>query len=283
VTTDPLAALTDLPGVADAVAAAREACTALRWHPALRRQMAQARAEAVVRAARASAALDGAELPLSRVRELVVAQPNSPSLPAESDPVMRTVRRALRVTAAGAELGPVLMSAPAQAFARLHLAAAGEGSPDEDGVGRPRAVGIEPGDLVDLGPAPSGGELVSRLDQLSRLLTAPHHGSAVVLVAVVHGELLSLRPFPSSNGLVARAVSRGLVVETGLDPTGVAVPEIGLLARGVAQYVAAAAAYRSGAPDGMAAWIRFWANAISVGAAEGGLVADAVLAGKLPA
>jgi Fic family protein len=120
------------------------------------------------------------------------------------------------------------------------------------------------------------------LEQLGALLTGAPAGSAVVLVAVVHGELLTLRPFPSGNGLVARAVSRSLVVETGLDPTGVAVPEVGLLANGAAQYVGAAAAYLSGTPEGVAAWIRFWAEAIVVAAAEGGLVADAVLAGRLP-
>jgi Fic family protein len=175
----------------------------------------------------------------------------------------------------------VLTTAPAQGFARLHLAASGAGS--DDLVGRPRPVGVPPRDLIDLGPAPSGAELAGRLEQLSRLLTGPRTGSAVVLVAVVHGELLALRPFPSGNGLVARAVSRALVVETGLDPTAVAVPEVGLLAAGAPQYVAAAAGYRSGTSDGVGAWIRFWAEAVSLGAAEGTLVADAVLAGKLPA
>ena len=120
------------------------------------------------------------------------------------------------------------------------------------------------------------------MELVGGLLTGPRTGSAVVLVAVVHGELLTLRPFPSGNGLVARAVSRALVVETGLDPTGVAVPEVGLLASGAAQYIGAAAAYASGTPEGVGAWIRLWAEAVVVGAAEGTLVADAVLAGQLP-
>jgi hypothetical protein len=281
VTTDPLSALAELPGVPDAVADAREACTALRWHPALRRQTPQAQAESLVRAGRASSALDGAELPLRRVREFVAGQADPPGDESDADPVERTVRRALRATAAAAGLGGLLTSAPAQAFARLHLAAVGDGAAD-DAVGRPRMTGVEPRDLVDLGPAPSGVELAGRLEQLGRLLTGPRAESAVVLVAVVHGELLSLRPFPSGNGVVARAVSRALVVETGLDPTGVSVPEVGLLTGGVADYVGAAAAYRSGTSDGVAAWIRFWAQAVVVGAAEGTLVADAVLAGQLP-
>ena len=199
----------------------------------------------MVRAARASAALDGAELPLTQVRKMVVPQRNSAPAATAPDPLVDTVLRALRVTAAAMELGAVLRTAPAQALARLHLAASGDGS-ESDGVGRPRPAGVEPRDLVDLGPAPTGEELSQRLELVGGLLSGARAGSAVVLVAVVHGELLTLRPFPSGNGLVARAVSRALVVETGLDPTGVAVPEVGLLAGGAAQYIGAAAAYASG-------------------------------------
>ena len=47
------------------------------------------------------------------------------------------------------------------------------------------------------------------------------------------------------------------------------------------QYVGAAAAYASGTGDGVTAWVRFCAQAVVVGASEGTLVADAVLAGRL--
>ena len=50
--------LASLPGVAEAVEAARDACTQLRWHQALRRRTAEARAESTARAARASAAIE---------------------------------------------------------------------------------------------------------------------------------------------------------------------------------------------------------------------------------
>src|SRR5919199_5466588 len=59
--TDPLAPLLDLPGVDEAVAAAREAVDAVHGHPANRRGWPATAAEASVRAARASAALDGAD------------------------------------------------------------------------------------------------------------------------------------------------------------------------------------------------------------------------------
>ena len=68
---------------------------------------------------------------------------------------------------------------------------------------------------------------------------------APVLVAVVHGELLALRPFPSANGVVARAAARLTAVVAGLDPHGLAVPEVGHL-RAPAEYRDAAAAFAAG-------------------------------------
>ena len=60
---ESLSALAALPGVPEATAAAREACTRLRWHEALRRRIPEAAAESRVRGARASAALEGARCP----------------------------------------------------------------------------------------------------------------------------------------------------------------------------------------------------------------------------
>jgi Fic family protein len=276
-----LAALTALPGVAEAVEQAREAGTTLRWHPALRRRMPEARTESSVRAARASAALDGAELPLDQARTLLAADADSDTDQA-IDPIRDHVLGALRATLAAADAGTVLATAPAQAFARIHLAAAapmGRAAPDE--LGRPRPTGVPPRDLADLGAAPEGTDLVHRLDALVRLIVEPTAAPALVVAAVVHGELLVLRPFTTANGLVARAVARTLVVVRGLDPTGVAVPEVGWLRGGSATYISMAAAYASGTAEGVGAWIRHCASAFVVGAQEGTLVADAVLAGRL--
>ncbi|MFL6098700.1 MAG: oxidoreductase [Actinomycetales bacterium] len=277
---DPLARLAALPRVAEAVERARDACTALRWHPLLRRRMEEARAESAVRGARASAALDGAELPLERVRELLVAQPLSTQEVGgaeATDAVTRHVVGALRATLAAADLGGVLSSAPAQALARLHLAAmSGQDRFDPDLLGRPRPAGTPPRDLVDLGPAPDGPALAQRLDGLGRLLTRPTQTPALVLAAVVHGELLAMRPFSAGNGVVARAVARAVIVARGLDPTGVGVPEVGLLAGGATAYVGAAAAYATGTPDGVALWLVQCADAVELGAREGALLADAL-------
>ena len=68
-----LRALAQVPAVEEAVERVRTACTQLRWHNALRKRMAECRAEATVRAARTSAALEGARYPLNYVREVIGA------------------------------------------------------------------------------------------------------------------------------------------------------------------------------------------------------------------
>ena len=101
------------------------------------------------------------------------------------------------------------------------------------------------------------------------------------MAAVVHGEVASVRPFVRGNGIVARAAERALLQATGLDPTGVAVPEAGHLRGGLAPYVGALAAYVSGTPEGVALWLRHCAVAVVVGAEEGMRVCAAVRAGRL--
>jgi len=62
--TDPLSPLLDLPGVTDALAAAREAVDRLLNHRVLRRQSAAVSSESALRGARASAALEGSTVSL---------------------------------------------------------------------------------------------------------------------------------------------------------------------------------------------------------------------------
>lgn len=273
---DALHQLAALPGVPAAVDAAREACTELRWHQALRRRTAEARAESTARAARASAALDGAELPVDVVRDVLRG-----ARPAPDDAVGRVVAGAVRVTVESQALGDVVRTAPLQALARLHTAAAADLLPP-DALGRPRRGDELPQDLPGPGPAPRGEELTGRLDALAALLRAPGDVPALVVAALVHGEVMALRPFLAGSGLVARALFRAVVVGRGLDPTGVSVPEIALLAAGLPAYAAALNGYVAGTPQGVAEWLAFCADAVARGAREGRAVADAVLAGRLP-
>ncbi len=283
-TADALASLAALPGVPAAVDAARDACTRVRWHPALRRRTEEARAEAGIRAVRASAALDGARFSVELVRDAARGARRLPD-----DPVGRTAIGALRAAAEADRLAGVLPTAPLQGLARLHVAAAAGLVPD-DALGRPRRPGELPGDGADLltGPGPedvvaapdAGDPLADRLAGLSGLLRAPADAPALVVAALVHAEVMTARPFVAGNGVVARALCRAVVVDRGLDPTGVVVWEVPLLAAGP-NYPLTLATYARGTADGVRSWLTLFARAVVDGADEGRAVCDAVLAGTL--
>ncbi|MEN1975569.1 Fic family protein [Cellulomonas olei] len=281
-TGDLLVPLLDLPGVRDAVDRARVACEELRWHEAFRRRWREVRAEADLRAARASAAVDGAPVPLSAVRALATGSGAD-----AGDGALRLAGGSLRATVLAATWRPDLGGPSAatlpplgHVLARLHAAAGAGWLPDED-LGRVRGAGVAPRDLGGLGPAPDGGEVAERLALLTRTVTATR-APGLVVAAVAHGELLALRPFAAGNGVVARAAARLLLTTRGLDPTGAVVPEV-VCEAGLQPYLAAAARFATGTPDGVAAWLVGCADAVVRGADEGRAVADAVLAGRLGA
>jgi Fic family protein len=272
-----LTALADLPGVRDKVAAAREACEQLRWHEALRRRIPEAAAESRVRGAQASAALEGATVPLDLVRDVMRGAAQWPPSP---DPVELVVKGAVHATAESEHVSGLVSSAPLQALARLHVAAsAGLLPPDQ--VGRPRTDLEGSEEFTDLGPAPDAAAARARLGDLVAVMGVGSGVPGLVVAAVVHAELATVRPFVRGNGLVARAVERALVQATGLDPTGVAVTEAGHAAQGGPAYLGALAAYGTGSSEGVALWLGHCADAV-VAAARGGLeVCDAVRAGRL--
>jgi hypothetical protein len=250
---DPLAPLLELPGVAAAAARARDAVVTLHHHPVNRTGWAASAAEAALRAARASAALDGARLAaIERAAESPVDDARE-SDGVVADPVLAGAVRAVEAT--GRLLG-VWRSAPLQALAQLHLLAAADLTPDApDALGRPAAGS-------------------ARLALLAELVAGGTAAPAPVLAAVVHGELLALAPFPSANGVVARAAARLTAIASGLDPRGLAVPEVGHLRAG-AEYRRAAEGFASGTPEGLAAWIRHCCAQWEAGAREGRSIADA--------
>lgn len=147
--------------------------------------------------------------------------------------------------------------APLQALARLHtLAAAGQ--VDDEALGRPR-------DDVTTS---------ARLSQLADVVTSSR-APGLVVAAVVHGELLALAPFSAANGLVARAAQRLVLVQRGVDPDALTVPEEGLLQLGVDRYRQAALGFGSGSAEGVADWLILVAASVQRGAAVGrGICAD---------
>ena len=275
--------LADLPGVADAIGRARAACEELRWHEAFRRRWPEVRAEATVRSARASAALEGAWVPVAVLRDAARG-----AAPVPPDAQSRLAFGALRAAAEVERLLPPLGKPAAavgppfgQLLARLHTAAtagldavAGPGrAPD---AGRPRGD-TPPRDLTGRGPAPSGSEVAARLDVLGELVRTSR-APTLVIAGVVHGELLALRPFVVGSAVVARAVSRLLVAQRGLDPTGAVVADVAWVGN---EYLGAAAGFATGTATGVAAWLVACAEAVRCGADEGRSIADAVLAGRL--
>ncbi len=274
---DSLVKLSALPGVPEATEAARQSCTKLRWHQVLRRRIPAAAAESRVRGARASAALDGAEMDVDVVRDLMRGATAWPERP---DPVEDMLRGAVQATAETEHIRALVVTAPSQALARIHVAAAGHLLPEWQ-VGRPRQVGEISREFSDLGPSPDEIVVRQRLSGIAELLLAANDAPAVVVAALVHAEIATVRPFVRGNGLVARAMERAVIQASGLDPTGVAVAEVGHVAGGGVAYLGALAAYSSGSPEGVALWITHCAQAIVDGAQEGGRIADAVLAGRL--
>ena len=241
--TDPLAPLLDLPGVEDAVRAARDAVDAVHGHPANRRGWPATAAEASVRAARASAALDG-------------GNPEIPGGGEVTDPVLAG---ALRIAESIGALLPTWQRAPMQALARLHVLAAAD-LVGPEALGRPRTEhGVS-----------------GRLDLLAGLVTGATSVPGPVLAAVVHGELLTLAPFASANGVVARAAARLTAIGSGLDPKGLTVPEVFYLRRRE-RYRSAVDGFGSGDRDGVAAWLLLCCEAMQAGAREATSIADAAL------
>jgi hypothetical protein len=237
---DVLAPLLELDGVAKAVQSAQDAVFGVHRHPMNLRGGSATAAEASVRAARASAAIEGAD-------------PDIPDDAAVTDPVLAG---SLRVAEAMESLLPTWRRAPRQALARLHVLAAADLVADRDALGRPRA------------------EAAARLDLLTQLLTGGTSAPGMVLTAVVHGELLALRPFGSADGVVARAAARLTMVATGVDPKSLTVPEVAYL-RHATRYRQAAEDFASGQPSGIRDWLLFCCEAVAKGAREARGIAEA--------
>jgi hypothetical protein len=269
---DPLGAVARLPGVPEAVERSRAAVDAARGHQVLRRRGPEVAAESALRGARASAALEGADVPLGTLRDAVAS---GRGVDAAYGPL---AHGAVRVSAEVGELAGTWKRAPLQVLARLHVLAAAD-LLHGDLLGRPRGSGARAEDPYALGPAPPATDAAQRLEQLARLLVAPSTAPALVVAAVVHGELLALRPFAAANGVVARAAERLTLVSRGLDSQAVTVPEAGHVAIGQPAYADALRAYVGGGPGGVARWVVHCGEAVTRGAREAAGFCDALQAG----
>ncbi len=243
---DPLAPLLDLPGVRDAADAARTSIDRLLGHKVLRRESAGVSAESALRGARASASLEGIDVPLAQVRSGDVSEP--------------TLQGALRVSVGLGSMVETWDRAPGQVLARLHVLAAADLAAAAD-LGRP------------------GAHAGARLSGVFTLATGATTAPAVLIAAVVHGELAAVEPFGVADGVVARAAGRLTGIARGLDPKAVSVPEVGFAELGAPAYADALGGYRSGTAEGVAGWLVHCCRATELGAVEGLAICESLLRG----
>ncbi|TMR12765.1 oxidoreductase [Nonomuraea zeae] len=304
-----MAVIAQFPGVPDAVDEARQAVDRLYRHRVLRRASPAVSTESSLRGARASAALEGVDVPLDALRRDEIHDP--------------LVQGALRASAEMGRMGPTWRKAPRQVLARLHSVAAAGLAPDRSGtdvadapgpdsgaalsgtavsgtvapgtatseerplagsetsrslglsLGRPRTADEAP-DPLGLGPAPTAKEAAARMDGLLDLLARPTKAPALVLAAVVHAELVVLRPFGTADGIVARVAERLTLVEYGLDPKSLVAVEVGHLEL---PYADGLRAYLSGTPEGVAQWVQQCASAVTLGVRETAAICEAMQRG----
>ena len=192
---------------------ARDGIDALLRDRGLRRTSSDQTAEALLVGAHASAVLEGSTSTLDEVRAGA-----GDDLAAD----------AVRVSVHLLSLVPTLRTSPLQAFARLHALASGGAE-----SGRPRDA-----------------EALARLQALGRLLDGTTAAPALLVAAVVHADLATAAPFPSHNGIVARAAERLVWVARGVDERSVLVPEAGHLALRAA-YESNLRGYRDGGAAGV--------------------------------
>lgn len=298
--------------VAAASEALYEASAQLRWQEALRKRWREARAEASVRAAVSGAAIEGAVVSAQALREQIATGPKGAGAHASSkDPAWDAATGLWRAHSRLVGYMPDLVGrtrpvvpATAQLMATLHRDVAGPlavgGLISEAVVGCPRESGqglenqslegggmleggkaaFTGGQLLEGGPGPNlgGQELRERLAQIVALIDTPNL-PALVRVALVHAEMLTVRPFALANGALGRLLVRHLSVRDGLDPTGVSVSDY-YAGRVPAAYAEAAQAYASASLEGVVAWIIWQAEALLEGMRQGSELSRAVQAGS---
>lgn len=223
---DPLQWLTELEGVPRAFSAARDGIDARLRDRGLRKTTPQQTAESLLQGAHASAVLEGSASSLEDLREGAGDE---------------TGEAAVRLSTSMLSLVPVLGSQPLQAFARLH-ALAGVGSVPDEVLGRP----VSP-------------EAAARLAALGNTISSTSV-PALMVAALVHAELMAIGAFASHNGLVARAAERLVLVQRGVDPASVVVPEVGHLELR-REYESNLRGYRDGGRSGLHSWLLYAAEA----------------------
>jgi hypothetical protein len=228
------------------LAATRDEIDAVLWDRGIRAKAAEVAAASVLRGARDSAAIDGAD-----------------SAVVDDSPMGRILGNAQVLTARVPALVDTWATAPLQVLAELH-AIASQGFTSGEQRGRPRS-GDEVRDPLNMGLLPPASVISPRMAGLATVITASS-SPALLIAAIVHAELSALRPFEIGSGLVARASIRLVMASKGIDPSLFTIPEHGMFELGRPAYVNAIREYSAGTAEGINAYVTWFATALAMGA-----------------
>lgn len=250
-----LAPLMDLPDVREASDKARTRVDELLWNRALASKAQDLAKATSVRCAQGSAAIEGIDV-------AVAAWSSGDAF--DDSPLGHAAAGIWRMEKDLRTLLPIWSTAPTQALARMHSLLARDILP-EDQLGRPRSEN-EADDPLRLKALPDASSVKLRLGAMSKFASSEPEVPAVVEAAIVHGEILALRPFAWGSGPVARASFRLVLAHRGLDPDLLVMSDAAINSHGRNAYVSAVRDYLSATPEGVAKWIKFCCEATAVGA-----------------
>jgi hypothetical protein len=245
-TTDPLSNLLAIPGVASECEVTLKTIDELMWNRTIRRHK-----DALIPYTRriagyATAALDGAQMP------------KDPTMEPEVSPMGSLSDQGLLVTAEADLQKLAFKSEPLKVLARLHTFVS-----SDDDRGRPR-TNNEVNDPLRLGSVPPHEVLQERMSQLVDLVIESKAPS-ILVAAIAHAEIATLRPFTQGSYLVARAIPRLVLAARDVDNDGLVMSEYGAFLLGRPAYVKALTGYISGTREGVGAWIAWQGEAIRRG------------------
>ncbi|MEJ6493723.1 MAG: Fic family protein [Actinomycetes bacterium] len=243
---DSLSNLLALPGVAKECEVTLRAIDELMWNRTIRRHQSALTPYTRRIAGFATAALDGAQMP------------KDPTMEPEVSPMGSLSDQGLLVTAEADLQTLAFKTEPLKVLARLHTFASNDGD-----RGQPR-TSDDIDDPLRIGNVPPHQVLQERLAALVDLIINSK-APVILIAAIAHAELATLRPFTQGSYLVARASTRLILAAREVDVDGLVMSEYGAFLLGRPAYVKALSSYQSGTPDGVAAWIQWQGEAIRKG------------------
>ena len=243
---DPLSNLLTIPGVASECETTLKAIDELMWNRTVRRHKDSLIPYTRRIAGFATAALDGAQMP------------KDPTMEPEVSPMGSLSDQGLLITAEADLQRLAFRTEPLKVLARLHTFV----STDDD-RGRPRTTN-DVNDPLRLGSVPPHEVLQERMSQLVDLVIESK-ASSILVAAIAHAELATLRPFTQGSYLVARASTRLILAARDVDNDGLVMSEYGAFLLGRPAYVKALTGYISGTREGVAMWVGWQGEAIRRG------------------